>query len=103
MELPFISEFKSEQRVIWFVYIKDVFILLGFFVIGYIFKNSVHSRLETVFIIYNLFIGIVITRKSKTNPKKRVYEAILIMLMKDKNIYKPVIGSRTTLGKEKQC
>lgn len=100
MELPFISEFKSEKRVFLFVYLLDVFIIIAFWIIGILFKSAVHSKLQTIFIIYNIAIGIILTRKSKTNPKKRIYSAMMIMLSKDKTLYKPVFAPRNTLGKE---
>lgn len=95
-QLPFVSEFKTEKKM-WIIYVQDFFFILAFIVFGMIFQSSVHSKLEFWFIIYNILVGIVLSLKSRTNPGKRNYEAIFIMLSKDREIYKPVYGGRRML------
>ena len=100
MELPFISEFRNEPRIIWHIYFKDLLIIMGFFLFGYMFRGIVNPKLSTYFVIFNVIVGIMLCQKSQTNPKKRTYEALFILLAKDKKIYKPVIVQKGVLGRK---
>lgn len=99
MPLPFLNEFRTESRIWLFLYVKDFFILVFFGIIGFTLKSMVHSRLGTAFTIFNIGVGILFIIKPKSNPGKRLYETIFIMLSRDNKIYKPVIGKKKVLGK----
>lgn len=95
MGLSFITELKSEQKFFKNIYVKDFLIIVLFFMFGLIFRNMIHPMLSYWFLAYNVLVGIIITRKAVfTNPKKRLYEAAYIYLIKDKSVYKPIILER---------
>lgn len=100
MNLPLINQLKTETRVFRYFYVKDILIITFFGCFGMILDSAVHYRLETAFLIFNLIVAISLVIKSKSNPGKRVYEAILIMLYRDKNMYKPVFGERKVLDRK---
>ncbi len=65
-----------------------VFILCLFF-ISYLLSDLVHVYLRTIWNIFSLVLGVILSMHSPNNPKKKIYNSVYYTL-KRKNTYKPI-------------
>lgn len=70
------------------IYLKDVFTCCVFFGIFYIFQNWVHSWLLVPYWITAVISTYFFIQPAKfSNPRKRNWEAILLLLSRDRTTY----------------
>lgn len=75
-----ISEIKAETQIFKFINLKTLFITIGFFVFGYVTSGAVHEMLSFVYIIFNGFVGFVLSMKSPFNKGKLVYQSVFLFI-----------------------
>lgn len=88
------SEINEEIRLISFITINTVLIFAVFLYLGFILKELVYTPLQIPFMVYNSFIGLLLTFKSRMNGKKRLYQTVLIYLFRNNNVYEPIESTK---------
>jgi len=81
------EEIKPEKKLMKNIYAFDFFAIVGSFALGQATKMFVASALQWPYIMGCLVIGIVLTRQSKTNPKKRVWQAVEFFVTRPTETY----------------
>lgn len=92
-DFQMIDELKAETRMFKWIDLKSTFMILGFFVFGFIFKESVYSALQTPFVIFNVAIGVLFSIKSPWNKDKMIWQSLILYvrnLTSQKNVYHAV-------------
>ena len=78
------KEIKSETQVIWKLYLQDfVFLSVWIFLC---LKENVHEYLQIPYLIFSGMIGICLMIPAVGNPKRRIYQAIALYLLKPKKV-----------------
>lgn len=95
------QEIKSETRVGKSIYLFDLFFVIIYFSVSYVFASAVHEMLKLAFYVFSLACALFLTAKSHMNRKRRNYESIILFLRKDREVYHPVPHkSKATQQKE---
>lgn len=85
-----VEELETERKLSDKISVKDFFFLVCALAFSFITTDVVHPQLTLVYYLYNVLVAIFLTRPSLDNPGRRVYESIYYMLIKNRNVYKPV-------------
>lgn len=101
MRYILVEELESERKISDKISLPDFFFMIGYFVLSLAFSDLVHPKLTILYYAYNFFVSIILTRPSKNNPGKRIYESIFFILIKNRNVYKPI--SDESEGEEKDA
>lgn len=88
------QEIKSQTKIASNMYAFDLFFLVSFGGICYVFSFLVHSNLKILYAIFCAIIGVFLTIPSSFNKKRRNYQSLLLFLKKDKNVYRPVYQTK---------
>lgn len=88
------SEINEEIRLISFITVNTVLIFAIFLYFGFSLRNMVYPPLQIPFLIYNSFIGFLVTVKSRTNPQKRLYQSVLLYLFRNNHEYEPIESTK---------
>ena len=80
-----LKELETPFKINKFIYATDLFILVGFAGLGAVLQGLVFSKLQAVFFIFNLLVGCFLTSPSFTNPKKRNFQSLFLLLRRVQN------------------
>lgn len=78
-------EIKSETYFGKGIFLLDLGVIFGFWLVMSSFDNLIDDKMTAFYTIFNVVIGFLITRKSRTNPQKRIYECWIIYFLSLKN------------------
>lgn len=81
------QEIKSETMFGKGIYMIDVAIILLIYYIMDFFKPLVHPLLQLPYLVFTLIIGIIVTRRLRANPDKRLCQSLYYYLCRDKRVY----------------
>ena len=85
------QELKSEPQFFrWLTFSDAAFIVVWFAAFSYLGLMFLDERVQAFYFGYNLLVGFILTRRSRYNPKKKIYHTILYAFMQDKRVYKPI-------------
>jgi len=77
-----VDEIKAETKILKFMNLKTMFITIAFALFGFATSSSVYDSLAILYIIFNIFVGLLVSFKSPFNKGKVMYQSI-IMLFKN--------------------
>ncbi|EJR93972.1 DUF5592 family protein [Bacillus mycoides] len=81
------KEISTELRINKVLYLIDFFLLIGLLVVTMILRNFVHDSFQLPFVIFMAAIAIIMIWRPSTNPQKRMYEVLIITLLRRKGAY----------------
>lgn len=81
------KEITTELKINKALYLFDLLFMVALLVLAMVLGNVVHSSLKIPFYVFMGFIGIVLIIRPYTNPKKRMYQAIVIAFSRRKDTY----------------
>ena len=85
------QEINSKKTVMSKVKINQAVLIAGSFLISWIIKQNVTSKLSFLYVIFTTCCGIYLAMPSNTNGMRENYHAIIIRLFQRKNnVYMPV-------------
>lgn len=89
MQFQFITldETKSQTKVHGNIYLFDFWFILVYFAVSGMLGNVVSDTLRIPYYIFSVFAALWFTSKSKSNEQRRNYEAMILFLRRDKNVY----------------
>lgn len=93
------TEIKSEVKLHKFISMKDIIFICILITITSNFTSLVHPNLEAFYLTYCILWGIIlIIPAGRSNPKRKIYELIIILLLKSRTVFKPI----QTLNKKEE-
>lgn len=85
------TEIKSEVKLHKFISMKDIIFLCIVLTVTSNFSSIVHPNLEIFYLVYCIIWSfILIIPAGKSNPKRKIYELIIILISKSRTVFKPI-------------
>lgn len=81
------KEISSENKLWKSIYIKDFIIILETLFFAWITNSSIYDELIFFYYVFLLSLSLIFIGKSSTNPGKRIYQSIYILLVKNNSTY----------------
>lgn len=88
--LTIVQELNSPIKLNRWLYLFDLFFIMGFLAVCLFFSRFVHSSLTLPYGMFSLVVSILLTLRSPYNPQKRIFQTILFMVKKDRAVYRPI-------------
>lgn len=88
------KEIKSENYLTNGMFLFDIVFIAILWLVGDFFSDLIYGNLVTFYTLLNIVIGVILTRKTSTNPQKRVFQALIIKFMSAKRNKYHQIGER---------
>jgi hypothetical protein len=88
-ELP--KDVSAETKVFRGLTFIDFVVVLGMYVVFDGFKILVAPQVVFYYTLFTVVLGVALTARSLTNPHRHNFEALLIFIMKDRDIYLPCL------------
>lgn len=93
------QEIKSETKVNKWIYLFDLFFVIIYGTVSLILGGAVHAKLRVLFYLYSMVCALFLTAKSRTNRHRRNYEAMILFLRRDREVFQPVINLQERIRK----
>lgn len=87
MKFQIVKELRTENEIQRGITVKDFLFVVAFFLIALATRSLISEKLQWPYIIFTVLIGCRLTAHSLTNPGKRYYQALWILLKKDSAVY----------------
>ncbi|MFP7159473.1 DUF5592 family protein [Priestia aryabhattai] len=69
------------------LYLFDLLFIIGLLLVTMMLRFFIHPTLQIPFYIFMVILGLLMIVRSSTNPKKRMYEVLLLTLVRKKSTY----------------
>ncbi len=96
------QEIKSSARVGRSLYVQDFFFLIVYAGLTALLASLVNGRLLIPYWIFSSIMGFSLTAGSWKNKKRRNLQSILLLLRKDRSVYRPIQAPGRTVEEEAQ-
>ena len=93
------KEIKSETKVNKWIYLFDLFFVIIYCTVSFILGGAVHAGLRIPFYLYSIICALFLTAKSRTNRHRRNYEAMILFLRRDREVYLPAVNQQERIRK----
>lgn len=93
------QEIKSETKVNKWIYLFDLFFVIIYCTVSLILGGAVHAKLRIPFYLYSIICALFLTAKSRTNRHRRNYEAMILFLRRDGEVYFPAVNLKERIRK----
>ena len=81
------QEIKTETMLGKGIYFVDLVVIFLIYYVMDFFKPLVHPLLQLPYMAFTLLIGLILTRRLRANPEKRMYQSLYYYLARDKKVY----------------
>lgn len=88
--LIIVQELNAPIKINRWLYLFDLFFLIGFVAVSFFFSRFVHSTLTIPYLLFSLIVAILLTLHSPYNPQKRIFQTVLFAIRKDRAGYHPI-------------
>ncbi|MDD6216918.1 MAG: DUF5592 family protein [Roseburia sp.] len=86
------EEISSEAHVASWIFAKDLIFMAVYMVISYAISSTLPEKFFVPFMIYSAVCAVGLTIPSPFNNKRRLRTSLLIFLMKDTKVHRPITG-----------
>ena len=97
-----VQELRSETKVYKGIMLQDFFFIIIYMMAAYVLREMVSPSLRVLYMIFSALTGLYLTSKSRSNPGRRQYEALLLFITKDRAVYRPVINYSLATERQKK-
>ena len=80
-------EVSSELKITKGIYLYDLLLIISLILIRFMTIGMVHSKLQIFYTILLIAFGIFLVIRPKSNPNKRMYQAIYFAFIRKKDTY----------------
>lgn len=84
------NEVASELKISRSIYLFDLFLIMSLILIRYLTIPLVHSDFYMLYTLFLITFGVFMIIRPKTNPKKRMYEAMYYSIVRKKDTYSSI-------------
>jgi hypothetical protein len=98
------QELKSQTKL-WStvsIYASDLVFILSILFLAYLFQGAVAAFLLPIYWISSVLLSVLLITRSKLNPKRRLYETMMLYTKRDLNIYRSVYSQKNTVSKREK-
>lgn len=81
------NEVSSELKITKSIYLFDLFLIIGLVLFRFITVGHVHSDFQWFYTLFLIAFGVFMVIRPKTNPKKRMYQAMYYALIRKKSTF----------------
>ena len=81
------TEVQSELKISKSIYLVDLFFLMGLVLFRFVTLQFVHSSLTMIYTLFLIGFGLFMVIRPRTNPQKRMYQAMYYALGRKKDSY----------------
>jgi Family of unknown function (DUF5592) len=81
------KEISTELKINKSLYLFDLLFIIGLLMVTMMLRFFIHPTLQIPFYIFMGIFGVLMIVRPSTNPKKRMYEALLLTLVRKKSTY----------------
>lgn len=81
------KEIVSSMKFTKNLYLFDIVFVGCILLIAWLFSILVYPPLYVIYYIFTFCVAIILTSKSKTNPKKRKFQSIYYALIRNRKAY----------------
>ncbi|OAH58671.1 MULTISPECIES: DUF5592 family protein [Bacillaceae] len=81
------KEIDSELKINKALFLFDLLFMIGMLILTMIFNNFIHPNLQIVYYIFMGLVTVSMICRPPTNPKKRMYEVLVITMFRKRGIY----------------
>lgn len=81
------KEVESELKITKIIYLFDLMLIIGIILVRITTLRFVHSDFEWLYTAFLIAFGLFMIIRPKTNPKKRMYNAMYYALIRKKDTY----------------
>ncbi|MCP3763733.1 DUF5592 family protein [Domibacillus sp. A3M-37] len=84
------NEVASELKISRSIYLFDLFLIMSLILIRYMTIPLVHSDFHMLYTLFLISFGVFMIIRPKTNPKKRMYQAMYFSIVRKKDTYSSI-------------
>lgn len=98
------QELKSQTKL-WStvsIYASDLVFIVTMLFLVYVFQSAVAVFLLPIYWISSVLLSILLISRSKLNPKRRIYETMMLYARRDLNIYRSIYSKKNTVSKREK-
>lgn len=98
------QELKSQTKL-WStvsIYASDLVFILGILFLAYLFQGAVAAFLLPIYWISSVLLSVLLITRSRLNPKRRLYETMMLYTRRDLNIYRSVYSKEHSFKKRER-
>ncbi len=95
-----ITNIDSKTKATKHLNLSDLFFLVGFLILAYMFKDAVNVLLFIPYMLFSLACAVYLILPSRYNKGRKHYESIAVMLKKDLTVYRPYYSKNVESGEE---
>ena len=88
--LTIVQELNAPIKVNRWLYLFDLFFIIGYLAVCLFLSRFVHSSLTVPYAVFSVAVSILLTLRSPYNPQKRIFQTILFAVKKDRAVYRPI-------------
>ncbi|MFP7176272.1 MULTISPECIES: DUF5592 family protein [Priestia] len=81
------KEVTTELKINKSLFLFDLLFIIGLLIFTMILNIFIHPTLQIPYYIFMGIVGLIMIWRPHTNPKKRMYQVLLITMMRKKNTY----------------
>lgn len=88
------NEVESELKFSKSIYLFDFFIIVGLIAFRSISLQFVNSHFHLLYTIFLIIVGLLMIIRTKTNPQKRMYQALYFNFIAKKGVYIAIVDEK---------
>ncbi|WP_341963641.1 DUF5592 family protein (plasmid) [Planococcus maritimus] len=88
------TEVSSELKISKSIYLFDLMFIIFLILFRFVTIDYVHSDFKIWYTIFLFSFGLFMIIRPKTNPQKRMYQAMYYAIIRKKNTYSPIDYSK---------
>lgn len=83
------EDIESPVKVAKGIEVYDLFFLVIYMAISFVLMNGVHNVLKPPFMVFSFLTAVFLTSKSMFNKRRRNFESVILLLQRDRDVYRP--------------
>lgn len=88
--LTIVQELNAPIKVNRWLYLFDLFFIIGYLAVCLFFSRFVHGSLTIPYVVFSVVVSILLTLRSPYNPQKRIFQTVLFAVKKDRAVYRTI-------------
>ena len=77
----------TEIKIVKGITLTDIIIIAIIMVVMMIMGSLVNAYLRVVYYIFAGLLSLYLSRQSRDNPKKRIYQTLILLIRRDRKMY----------------
>ena len=83
---------ESKTKITGEFEVRDLFFMITYIGLSYAMMSMVADQMHIPFLLFSACMAALLTKKSSFNKKRRNYESLYFLMVKDETVYHPWIS-----------